>query len=284
DLREARGLLERARAAAREERKHAALVLPAARLDLLLGQTHPGDLRRHVDDRRDHFEVHLYEAPGDEVGDHHALLLALVGQHRAAHAVPDRPHTLDTGAAGLIDRDEAALIELHTGLRAQEVLGVGTAADCHHQSIDGEALSALAVLVGDLDRTPRDRSARDLGAEADIEAELLEVPQRLAGELLVGERQEVRQRFQHHDLRSEPAPHAPELESDYARADDAEPLRYRLEFERTPGVDDVRRPEGSRAQLDRSGAGGEHHVAGGEPAALALVGGEFDPAARQQLP
>src|SRR5438105_15325010 len=82
----------------------------------------------------------------------------------------------------------------------------------------------------------------------------------------------------------EPAPHAPELESDHARADDAEPLRYRLEFERTPGVDDVRRPEGSRAQLDRSGAGGEHHVAGGEPAALALVGGEFDPAAGQQLP
>src|SRR5207237_947220 len=93
------------------------------------------------------------------------------------------------------------------------------------QAISGQALSALAVLVGDRDRTPRDRSARDLGAEADIEAELLEVPQRLAGELLVGERQEVRQRFQHHDLRSEPAPHAPELESDHARADDAEPLR-----------------------------------------------------------
>src|SRR5438309_8398023 len=108
------------RAAAREERKHAALVLPAARLDLLLGESHPGDLRRRVDDRRDHVVVHLAETPGDEVGDHHALLLALVGQHRAAHAVPDRPHTLDTGAAGLIDRDEAALIESHTAPPAQE--------------------------------------------------------------------------------------------------------------------------------------------------------------------
>src|SRR5439155_8634681 len=76
DLREARWLLQGARAAAREERKHAALVLPAARLDLLLGESHPGDLRRRVDDRRDHVVVHLAETPGDEVGDHHALLLA----------------------------------------------------------------------------------------------------------------------------------------------------------------------------------------------------------------
>src|SRR5256885_12947461 len=50
--------------------------------------------------------IDFAEAAGDQVRHHHALLLALVGQHRAAYAVPDRPHALHARAAALIDADE----------------------------------------------------------------------------------------------------------------------------------------------------------------------------------
>src|SRR6184192_2477748 len=116
DLREAGGLLQGARPATGEEREHAGLVLAAARLDLLLGEADPGDLRRGIDDRGDHLVIDLAEAAGDQVRDHHALLLALVRQHRTAYAVPDRPHALHAGAAGVIDADEAALVQLHAGI------------------------------------------------------------------------------------------------------------------------------------------------------------------------
>src|SRR5256885_9866030 len=43
---EAGGLLQGARPAAGEKREHAGLVFAAARLDLLLGEADPGDLRR----------------------------------------------------------------------------------------------------------------------------------------------------------------------------------------------------------------------------------------------
>src|SRR5205823_6880376 len=110
DLREAGGLLQGARPAAGEKREHAGLVFAAARLDLLLGEADPGDLRRGIDARGDHLVIDLAEAAGDQVRDHPPLLLALVRQHRAAYAVPDRPDTFHAGATGLIDLDEAALI------------------------------------------------------------------------------------------------------------------------------------------------------------------------------
>src|ERR1700724_2641190 len=99
DLGEAGGLLQGARAAAGKEREYAGLVLSAALLDLLLGEADPGDLRRGIDDRWNHLVIDLAEAAGDQVRDHPALLLALVGQHRAPYAVPDCPYPLPPRAA-----------------------------------------------------------------------------------------------------------------------------------------------------------------------------------------
>src|SRR2546430_4052336 len=177
------GLLQGARPATGEEREHAGLVLAAARLDLLLGEADPGDLRRGIDDRGDHLVVDLAEAAGDQVRDHHALLLALVRQHRAAYAVPDRPHALHARAAGVIDADEAALVQLHAGIGPEQILGVGAATDRHHQPLDGKALRAFRILVGDIDRRTRHRRARDLGAQANVEPEFPHVPQRFLGQL-----------------------------------------------------------------------------------------------------
>ena len=158
ELGEAAGLFHGARPAAGQERKHPDLVVAAARLHLLLGEPHPGDLGGGVDDRGDDLVVHLPEAAGDQVGDHDALFLALVRQHRSAHAVPDRPDALGAGATVVIHLDEAALVELDARARGQQVLGVRAAADGDHHAIDRETLLALGVAVSDLHRRARGRA------------------------------------------------------------------------------------------------------------------------------
>src|SRR5262245_12429602 len=239
DLRKALRLLEGAGATAGEEGESSGLVGAPACLHLLLVETDPGDLRRRVDDERDDLVVHLAEAAGDEVGHHHAFLLALVSEHRAAHAVTDGPDVLDTGTAVLVDLDEAALIELHSRLRSKEVLGVGAPADCNHEPIDSNALLSLRIAVGDLHLIARHRRAIHLGAGADVESLLLEVTQRLTRQLLIRKGEKIGQRFDDHDLRAEAAPDTTQLQADDTAADYAEALWHRLEFERAPGVDDV---------------------------------------------
>src|SRR6516164_6769781 len=125
DLGEPLSLLQGACAAAGEEREGARFVGTPARLHLLLGETDPGDLRRRVDDEGNHLVVHLAVAAGDQVGHHHALLLALVSEHRTAYAVTDGPDVLDTGTAVLVDLDEAVLIELYAVSGANRSLVYG---------------------------------------------------------------------------------------------------------------------------------------------------------------
>ena len=156
------------------------------------------------------------------------------------------------GAAVLIDLDEAALVQLHAGAGSQQVLRIRPAADGHHQAIDADVLLALGIGVGDIDRIALDGGLRDLGAQADVQPLLLEGAQRLLGQLLVGEGQELGQRLEHDDLGAEAAPDAAELQTDDAGADDAEPLGHGIKVERAPGVDDLRGLEGHRAQLDRA--------------------------------
>src|SRR6185437_3977948 len=65
DLRKALRMLHGARPAAGEEREDTDLVGAAARLDLLLGLAHPGDLGGRVDDRWNSLGVDFTEASGD---------------------------------------------------------------------------------------------------------------------------------------------------------------------------------------------------------------------------
>ena len=76
---------------------------------------------------------------GDQFGDRDAFLEALVRQHRAAHAVADRPHAIDAGVAVLVDFDQAALVELHAGAVGQQALGRGATADANQQLVDDDA-------------------------------------------------------------------------------------------------------------------------------------------------
>src|SRR6185437_9287835 len=145
-LHQARGFVHRDGAAIGGEREVAGLVRDAFVLALLLGLAGPGDLGFGVDDPRDHAVIDVAGLARDEFGHHHAFLFALVREHRATHAVADRPDAIDARPAMLIDLDAAALIRLHTRTFAQQTFGVRSAAHRDQQFVDGDLV--LAILVG----------------------------------------------------------------------------------------------------------------------------------------
>src|SRR6187402_2655026 len=118
-----------ARAAAGRERKLADLVSPAARLHLLLRLANPGNFRVGVDHRRNDVVVHVAVFAGDHVTDHHAFILRLVRQHRAAHAVADGIDVLGRRLAVIVHGDEATFVDLHARTFGQQFLRIRTAAD-----------------------------------------------------------------------------------------------------------------------------------------------------------
>ncbi len=87
--------------------------------------------------------------------------------------------------------------------------------------------------------------------------------------------QEVVQRLEHRHLGTEPAPDAAEFEPDDTAAHDAEGSRYRIEFERAPGIDDSVAVERRDAEFDRYRATGEDDVTRIEDLDLAFDGREF---------
>ena len=166
-------------------------------------------------------------AAGDQVAHHHAFVLGLVREHGTAHAVAHRPDVLGGGLAVVVDLDEAALVELHARAIGQQVLRERPAAHAHDEFVDGDRLAARSVGVGDFDAAARGLRARDLRAELDVEALLLEMARGFLRQALVGDGQESVERFEDHDFRAETPPDAAELEADDAGADDGELLRHR---------------------------------------------------------
>ena len=72
---------------------------------------------------------------GDDLGDHHALVLALVREHRPAHYVADGVDARQRGAAVLVDLDEALGVELEADVFCAQVLRVGDPADRDNQPL-----------------------------------------------------------------------------------------------------------------------------------------------------
>src|SRR5690606_19417609 len=105
----------------------------------------PGDLRLGVDHVRDGVVVDVAGQAGDQLGHRDAFLEALVGQHRAAHAVADRPHAVDAGVAVRVHFDEAALVQLHAGTVGQQVLRGRATADADQQLVDHDFLFGALV-------------------------------------------------------------------------------------------------------------------------------------------
>ena len=129
------GVAQRPRPRVGREGKHAGAVLDARRLELLLGLAHPGDLGRGVDHRRDGVEVEVRLLAGDALGHHHALLLGLVGEHRSAHHVADRPDIRQVGPAIVVHGDEAPLIQLQAHAGSIQSLRIRNPADRNDEPV-----------------------------------------------------------------------------------------------------------------------------------------------------
>src|SRR5690348_17569206 len=114
------GLVHRDRAAVGGEREGTGLVRNAFVLAMLFGLAGPGDLGPGVDHPRDHAVIDVSGTARDQLGHHHAFLGALVREHRAAHAVADRPYAVDAGPAMFVYFDAATTIGLDAGTVAQD--------------------------------------------------------------------------------------------------------------------------------------------------------------------
>ncbi len=139
----------------------------------------------------------------------------------------------------LVHLEEAALVLLHAAALAEQALRERPAADRDDEPVDDQGLRPLRIRITDVHAVGAHFGVRDLGAEANVEAQLLEVTRRFLCDRAVRHGEQRIERFQHDRLRAEPAPDAAELEADDARADDAKPLRRLREVERAPGVDDA---------------------------------------------
>ena len=71
----------------------------------------------------------------DDLGSYLGLVRGLVRQHRTARKIADREYVRHIGAHLLVDRDDAALIDIHTGLAGIQLVAIGAPADSHQHLV-----------------------------------------------------------------------------------------------------------------------------------------------------
>ncbi len=224
---------------------------------------------------------------GDQFGHRDAFLEALVRQHRAAHAVADRPHAIHAGVAMPVDLDLAAVGDLDARAVGQQVLGGGLAAHGHQQLVHGQGLLAGRVGVAEHHLlgvvAAGDLGLADLGAQLDVQTLLLEFLQGGLGHFGIGQGQEVRQRFEDGHLGAQALPHAAQLQADHAGTDDGQTLGNGGEIQAADVVDDGVAVELGERQFDRFRTGRQDHVGALELDLAAFMLGHLDDVARLQL-
>ena len=129
DFHEAVGRVHGDGAAVGGEVEFADLDGAAGGLGGVLAEADGGDFRLGVNDAGHQIPVYMAGLAGDPLGDGNAVLLGLVGEHRAGDNVADGPDVLDGGAEVVVDLDAFLFIELHAGFLKAETVGVGPAAD-----------------------------------------------------------------------------------------------------------------------------------------------------------
>ena len=173
-------------------------------------------------------------------------------QHRATHDIANRPNAVYAGCAVVVDFDKPALTRLQSTIVRQQTVDKRTPPDADDDAIEFfiDRL-AIRILVRQGHGITPHCTAGHFAAEADIQPLPGENLLRLAGNLLVHRRQEVRQRFNDNHVAAQPPPDTAQLEADDAGADDAQALRYLVKFQRAGGVDDHLVVDAGRRNVDR---------------------------------
>ncbi|MPL74175.1 hypothetical protein SDC9_19985 [bioreactor metagenome] len=239
-LHEAFRLEHRLCPAVAHEGELADLVGAAFLLQHLFGLADRSDLGGGVDHAGDHVIVHVAMLAGDHLGHRHALVLGLVGEHRADDRVADRVDALHIGRPMRVGLHLAARQHLDAERLEAETRGIGLAAGCdeHHLGLDRGCALVLAQLVGDgvlalalLDTLHR-------GAEDELQPLLGQNLLEGLGDLAVhagGDRVEI---FDDRHLGAEAGIDRAHLEADDAGADDHHRLRDLRQRERAGRGDD----------------------------------------------
>ncbi len=154
-----------------------------------------------------------------------------------------------------VDLDLAAVGDLDARTFGQQVLGGSLAAHGHQQLVHGQGLLASGVGVAQQHllgiAAAGDLGLADLGAQLDVQTLLLEFLQCGLGHFGIGQRQEVRQRFENGDFGTQTLPHAAQLQADDAGADDGQTLGNGGEIQAADVVDDGVAIELGERQFDR---------------------------------
>ena len=94
---------ECARPAVGTERKRSGAVRNSGGFEISLRLPDPCDLGRSVDDPGHRVEIDMAMLAGDPLCNCNAFVFGLVGEHRPAHNISDRPHAGKVGPAIAID-------------------------------------------------------------------------------------------------------------------------------------------------------------------------------------
>ena len=170
---------------------------------------------------------------GDDLRDHHALVLALVREHRAAYHVADRVDPRQRGPAVLVHLDEALSSSFRPTFSAPRSSVFGTRPTETMSRSHSRVYLTYRRRILNVNAFLRLTHLGNLTPELDIEPlSLVKIFQASVATVSSAAPRNVGQRLQHLDLRAQAPPHAAELQADHAGPDDAQSLGDRVEGER----------------------------------------------------
>src|SRR5574343_613396 len=251
------------RTAIGQERHLAGLVRDTFGLERLLGLANPGNFRRGVDDPGNGVEVAVTSLASHQLGNHDALFMRLVGQHRATYDVTDSPDARQVGGTMTIDFDEATGIELQANAFGIQAIGVRHTADRDDQAVSIQLLSlAILVFVGDRNALLGCFDIADLDTHLDVQTLLGEQLLGFLGDIDIGRSQEVRHGFKDGYFGTDTTPDRAHFQTDDAGTDDSQLLRHGFLIQGTFVVHDDLLIDRNVRQMTGLGAGSDDDLLG----------------------
>ena len=208
-------------AAVAHETELADLVGHTVGFQLFFGLAHAGDLGVGVDHAWDDAIVHMAMFARDHLGRCHALVLGLVGQHRALDRVANGIDAGNVGTPLGVGGDLAALGHLHAQRFQPQPVGKGLAAggDQHHLGLGRVFAAVLAQGIGNLCLGFQRLDLRHRRPKGKVQALLGQQFLELFLHLAVQAGGDGVQVFDHLHIRAQPGIDAAHLQPDHARAD-----------------------------------------------------------------
>ncbi len=228
----------------------------ALRFGLRFGQPHPCDLGIGVCDGRNSHGFERGMVSGDDFGGDLAFVRRLVRQHRIADDVADRIDVRHVGAHLDVHRDEAALVDGHTGGIRTDVASVGTPPDGHQHTVIQLRLGCLFAFKVHFQACLLGFDLADLGLQVDCLVAFLDALVQRLDQILVGAGHQLVHQFDHAEILLPSASYTVAISSPMMP-----PPMISMRFgtsckcQRAGGVDDARIVIGEAGDARHAGAG-----------------------------